>query len=122
MSKPALFPLLKSVVSDNPTYKFPIEAINKELTSMFLEPLEFDYFMIQAYRKLKKDFEPAISHIFLQHLEIKLLGKDKNLYHLTLPEYQARMEDYLNSLDNLYISKIDKKSSDGEMLSAMISQ
>ena len=120
MTKPALTPLLESVVRDNPTFKFPIEAINKELTSMFLEPLEFDYFMIQAYRKLKREYGSSMGHIFLQHIEIKMRVRERDIYTLTLTEYQSEMEEFLSSLDNLYITRIDKNSPDGEMMSAMV--
>lgn len=116
----SLTPLLQSIVRDNTTYKFPIETINKELTNMFLEPLEFDYFRIQAYRKLKKEYGVSIAHIFLQTLDLKLRLPERDIYSLTIPEYQSEMEECLSSLDNLYITKIDKTSPDGEMMSAMI--
>lgn len=116
----AISPLLESVIQDNPTYKFPIEFINKELMSMFLEPLEFDYFTIQSYRKLKREFGETIAHIFLQVLEMKMKSRERDVYSLTVPEYQAEMENFLSTLENIYITKVDKKSPDGEMMSAMI--
>ena len=116
----AISPLLESVIEDNPSYKFPIEFINKELTSMFLEPLEFDYFMIQSYRKLKREFGETIAHIFLQVIEMKLKTRERDIYSLSVPEYQAEMENFLSSLENIYITKVDKKSPDGEMMSAMV--
>lgn len=118
--KQAISPLLESVIQDNPTYKFPIEFINKELTNMFLEPLEFDYFMIQSYRKLKREFGETIAHIFLQVLEMKMKVRERDIYSLSVQQYQAEMENFLSSLENIYITKVDKKSPDGEMMSAMI--
>jgi hypothetical protein len=115
----ALIPLLTSVVQDNPTYKFPVETISKELTSMFLEPLEFDYFTIQSYRKLKREFGETIAHIFLSTLDLKLQLKERDIYTLSTQEYQAEMENLLTTLENLYITKVDKRSSDGEMMTAM---
>ena len=119
MEQQKLIPLLQSVVQDNPTYKFPIEVISKELTSMFLEPLEFDYFTIQSYRKLKREFGDTIAHIFLSTLDLKLQLKERDIYTLSIQEYQAEIENFLTTLENLYITKVDKKSSDGEMMSAM---
>jgi len=119
MEQQKLIPLLQSVVQDNPTYKFPIEVISKELTSMFLEPLEFDYFTIQSYRKLKREFGDTIAHIFLSTLDLKLQLKERDIYALSIQEYQAEMENLLTTLENLYITKVDKRSSDGEMMSAM---
>ena len=119
MEQKSLIPLLADVVRDNPTFKFPVEIIVKELTSMFLEPLEFDYFAIQSYRKLKREYGDTIAHIFLTTLEIKLSIKERDIYSLSTQEYQTEIENFISSLENLYITKIDKKSSDGEMMSAM---
>jgi len=119
MEQKSLIPLLADVVRDNPTFKFPVEIIVKELTSMFLEPLEFDYFAIQSYRKLKREYGDTIAHIFLTTLEIKLSIKERDIYSLSAQEYQTEIENFISSLENLYITKIDKKSSDGEMMSAM---
>jgi hypothetical protein len=119
MGHQALIPLLASVVRDNPTFKFPIEIIAKELTSMFLEPLEFDYFTIQSYRKLKREYGDTVAHIFLTTLEMKLRIKERDIYSLSTQEYQVEMESFLSTLENLYITKVDKKSSDGEMMTAM---
>lgn len=119
MEQQKLIPLLQSVVQDNPTYKFPVETISKELTSMFLEPLEFDYFTIQSYRKLKREFGDTVAHIFLSTLDLKLQLKERDIYTLPIHQYQEEMENLLTTLENLYITKVDKNSSDGEMMSAM---
>lgn len=87
---------------------------------MFLEPLEFDYFMIQAFRKLKRDFGETMAHIFISTLEVKFRTKERDIYSLTVSEYQSEMEKFLSTLENLYITKVEKKSPDGEMMSAMI--
>jgi hypothetical protein len=119
MERQSLLPLLESVVRDNPTYKFPIETINKELVSLFMNPLEFDYFTIQSYRKLKREFGDTLAHIFLSTLELKLNLKDRDIYKLSTQEYQAEIENFITTMENLYITKVNKKSSDGEMMSAM---
>jgi hypothetical protein len=119
MERQSLLPLLESVVRDNPTYKFPIETINKELVSLFLNPLEFDYFTIQSYRKLKREFGDTLAHIFLSTLELKLNIKERDIYTLSTQEYQEEIENFITTMENLYITKVNKKSSDGEMMSAM---
>jgi hypothetical protein len=111
--------LLEDIVKDNPTFKFPIETINKELMSLFLEPMEFDYFIIQSFRKLKRDFGDVIAHIFLQTLELKLNMKPQEVANLTLEEYHSYIEIFISALENIYITRIDRNSSDGEMLSVM---
>jgi len=114
-----LYPLLESVVKDNPTYKFQVESISKELIAMFIEPLEFDYFTSMIYKKLKKEYGETVGHIFLSTIELKLNLRDRDIYTLSTKEYQSEMENFLLTLENLFITRIDKNSSDGEMMSAM---
>lgn len=115
-----IFPLLESVVKDNETYKFPIEIIFKELTHLFINQEEFDYFMMQSFRTLKTEIGPTIAHIFLTTLETKMNLKETNVYQLPTAEYQSKIEDFISTLENLYITRIPKQSPDGEMLSNMI--
>jgi hypothetical protein len=86
---------------------------------MFLEPLEFDYFTIQSYKKLKREFGETVAHIFLTTLDMKLQLKERDIYTLSVEQYQSEMENFLITLERLYITKVDKRSSDGEMMSAM---
>lgn len=87
---------------------------------MFMEPLEYDYFMIQSYKKLKQEYGDTIGHIFLQVAQMKMTTPDRDIYTLTVQEYQSKMDDFLTTLENLYITKVDRHSPDGEMMSAMI--
>ncbi len=50
---------------------------------------------------------------------MKLRIKERDIYSLSTQEYQVEMESFLSTLENLYITKVDKKSSDGEMMTAM---
>lgn len=111
--------LLEDIVKDNPTYKFPIESIYKELLALFVEPQEFDYFIIMSFRKLKRDFGDVIAHVFLQTAELKLEALPLQLSNLTLEEYQSKIEGFITCLENINITRIDRNSSDGEMLSVM---
>lgn len=119
LEKQSLTPLLESVIQDNPSYKFPVETITKELTGMFIEPMEFDYFSVQAYRKLKREYGDTIAHIFLTTMDMKLKLKERDIYSLSTSEYHSEMESFLLTLENLFITKIEKNTPDGEMMSAM---
>jgi hypothetical protein len=114
-----LSPLLESIVQDNTTYKFPMECINKELINMFVEKDEFDYFMMQSYKKLKREYGSTIAHIFITHLELKLDIHKIDIHNLSLQEYQDKIEYLITSLENLHITRIDKNSPDGQLMSAM---
>lgn len=119
INKQSIFPLLEDIVRDNNTFKFPIETINKELVYLFLTPVEFDYFIIQCFTKLKSEYGQVIAHIFLQVAELKLGTNFRELPNLELSEYQEKIDDFMSSLENIYITRVDKKSSDGELISIL---
>lgn len=114
-----IIPLLESLVRDNETFKFPIESISQELTHLFLEAVEFDFFMMTIYKKLNSLYGMVIAHIFVQTMELKLKLNERDIYTLSIEEYQKEVADAISSLENLYITKISKTSSDGELLEAM---
>jgi hypothetical protein len=53
-------------------------------------------------------------------MHIKMQLEKEDIYTLSQFEYQERVEDFLTTLENLYITKIEKNTPDGEMMSAMI--
>ena len=112
-------PLLESLVHDNPTYKFPVECISLELINLFITQIEFDYFMMKCYNKLKKEYGAAIAHIFLNSLEMILETKTCDVYNLTPEEYESKIGDFMTFLEGLYITRIEKSAPDGILLSAM---
>lgn len=114
-----ILPLLESVILDNETFSFPLHSISTEIANLFIAQEEFDYFMMQSYRKLKREYGEVIGHIFLTTAEIKLNINDNDVYALSLQEYHEKMENFLSTLENLKITKIEKNSPDGELLSAM---
>lgn len=120
IEKNAILPLLNDIIKDNESIKFPVECIHKELISMFLNPEEFDYFSIQSYRKLKREYGYTIAHIFLTTMDSKLKLNQRNIRTLTEEEYSSEVENFISTLENLTITRIPKDSPDGEMLSAMI--
>lgn len=120
IEKNTIQPLLNDIIKDNESYKFPIEFIQKELLSMFMNPEEFDYFTMQSYRSLKREYGFTIAHIFLTTLETKLKLKFRDIRILTEEQYREEVEAFISTLENLVITRIPKDSSDGEMMSAMI--
>jgi hypothetical protein len=116
----ALYPLLESIVQDHPTFKFPIEAIQKELLNMFMLPLEFDYFYMTAYRKLKSDYGFIVAYIFLETLQLKFKTDISKIHELDINDYHSIVEEFITTLERLHVTKIDRDSPDGEMLTAMV--
>lgn len=115
----ALTPLLESIIKDNETFKFPSELIEDDLMSMFLSQNEFDYFMMQCYKKLKKDASYLIANIFLNSLETILDIRNVNLYELSEEEYQEKLDGFISILEVMYITVVPKHSPDGEIMEAL---
>jgi hypothetical protein len=86
---------------------------------MYIEQNEFQYFSVQAFKKIKSEFGYVFGHIFLQTMELKLQLRERDIYTLSTEEYQSEMDKFLYTLENLYITRIEKFSSDGEMLTAI---
>jgi hypothetical protein len=112
-------PLLESLIQDNPTFKFPFYSISQELLQMFLNKDEFDYFCIQCYNKLKREYGSTIAHIFLTTLNMKLDDKTNSIHLISIEEYSELIEELISTFENLYITKVEKKSPDGELMSAL---
>lgn len=112
-------PLLESVVRDNPTYPFPIETIRFELLELLTNQLELQYFVIQADRKLKRDHHKIFANIFLSTILLIFEGDEGEIEDLPYDLYQNRIERLTSVLEHMKVTRVEKHSPDGEMLSAM---
>jgi hypothetical protein len=119
-TKTEITPLLQDVIRDNPTYPFPVNAIREELIQLYVNQDEFEYFMMQSFKKLKKEYHIVFANVFLTTLEQSLdtVGTDPH----TLPKhvYQQKIDYFISILEDLNITRVEKKSPDGELLSAMV--
>jgi hypothetical protein len=113
-------PLLENVIYDNPTYPFPIQSIREELSQLFLHQEEYHYFIQQAYRVLNRDHHSIFATIFITTLEFVLDTKTQDPYILSPEEYYSKIDHFIDVLENLSITRIEKDSPDGELLSAMV--
>jgi hypothetical protein len=111
-------PLLQSVIQDNKTYPFPIETIRFELLELLTNQLELQYFVIQADRKLKQSHPKIFANIFLTTLQL-VFEDDGEIEEMDYDLYQNRIERLTSVLENMKITRIEKDSPDGIMLSAM---
>jgi hypothetical protein len=112
-------PLLQSVIQDNKTYPFPIETIRFELLELLTNQLELQYFVIQADRKLKQSHPKIFANIFLTTLQLVFEDDEGEIEELPYTLYQSRIERLTSVLENMKITRIEKDSPDGIMLSAM---
>jgi hypothetical protein len=113
-------PLLENVIYDNPTYPFPIQSIREELSQLFLHQEEYHYFIQQAYRVLNRDHHSIFATIFITTLEFVLDTKTQDPYILSPEEYYSKIDHFIDVLENLNITRIEKNTPDGELLSAMV--
>jgi hypothetical protein len=118
--KTEISPLLESVVKDNPTYPFPVNAIREELIQLYINQDEFEYFMMQSFKKLKREYHIVFGNIFLTTLEQVLDTIDVDPHTLPKQVYQEKIDYFISILENLNITRVEKKSPDGELLSAMV--
>jgi len=112
-------PLLENIVYDNPTYTFPIQSIRDELSQLFIHQEEFSYFIQQAYRVLNQEHHSIFATVFITTLEFVLDTKTQDPYTLSPEEYYSKIDHFIEVLENLSITRIEKDSPDGELLSAM---
>ena len=113
-------PLLEDVINDNPTYPFPILTINDELLQMYLHQEEFQYFMMESYKKLNREHPSIFGQVFLTTLEMILSTNTTDPYTRSAEDYQFHIDRFITVLESLQITRIEKNSPDGEMMQAML--
>jgi hypothetical protein len=118
--KTEISPLLEDVVHDNPTYPFPILTINDELLQMYLHQDEFEYFMMECYKKLNREHPNIFGQVFLTTLEMILDTNSINPHNRSTEDYQFIMDRFITVLESLQVTRIEKNSPDGEMMEAML--
>lgn len=86
---------------------------------MLVNQDEFDYFMMEAYRVIKNQYGFAYGHIFLTILESKIKVVNLDVLTLSYTEYQAMVTELIETLENVMVTRVEKDSPDGEMLTVM---
>jgi hypothetical protein len=119
MSTVTLNDFLKKIAKDHSQYSFPINEIQKELTLMYLDPSDFNDGMMFAYRKLKRKYNEVLANVFLTTVEMVLNLKELDFKAMSIIEYREKMDYLIDTLTSVVITRIDKKSPDGQMLTTM---
>ena len=113
-------PLLENIVKDNPTYDFPVQSIREELVQLFMHQEEYHYFIQQCYRILSRDHHIVFANVFITTLELILDVHNQDPYLLSSEEYHLKIDTFIEVLETLSITRIEKNSPDGELMSAMV--
>jgi hypothetical protein len=117
--KTQITPLLEDVINDNPTYPFPVQSIQYLLLNMMIHQEDFDYCMMQCYKVLKGDHPQIFAEIFLTTLELILDTKTYDPHTLPKEVFESKIDRFIDVLSTMQITRVDKNSPDGEMLSEM---
>lgn len=86
---------------------------------MYMDKDDFDNGLLKAYYKLKRKYNKTMGDIFIAIANRKLQISETNFRDLSDEDYQIWLEDFFNSLENIKITRIEKTSSDGQMLTSM---
>jgi len=111
-----VYSFLEMIVRDNESFPFPIQDIRKELELLMLSSDEFDYFIRQAYHKIKSRYGRVYTQLFTYVLELAFNELPRDY---TQEEYLDRVLYFIEILENIKICRIEKNSPDGETISAM---
>lgn len=108
--------LLEPIIEDNQTLPFPVEDIRKELISMVISQDEFQYFMEQSFRMLKKKYGHIIASVFLEVLQREMKIHIDNIFNLEYPDYVERVDSMISTLESINITTIPKNTPDYELV------
>lgn len=86
---------------------------------MYLDSSDFNEGLMKAYSKLKRKYNDVMANIFLTVVEMVLRLKELDVRVLSDIEYQEQMDILIDTLSSLTITRIDKRSPDGLMLTTM---
>jgi predicted RNA methylase len=119
MSKISMMDFLEVIVEDNFTYDFPVNDIRMELTNMLISQEEFQYFTGEAYKKLKRNWSKITADIFTTILSKKFNDVNFDPQELTYEEYVIMMDEVIETLEKIKITRIPPESPDYEVLKEM---
>ncbi len=111
-----IYSFLEMIVRDNESFPFPVNHIRKELEHLMLSSQEFDYFIRQAHRRIKNTYGIVYSQIFIYIVD-KTFSDLPEEY--TDEDYIDSVLNFISTLEEIRICRIDKNSPDGETISAM---
>jgi hypothetical protein len=86
---------------------------------MYLNKDDFEMGLMKAYHKLKRKYNEVLANIFLTTFEFVFEIKETDFRCLSEIQYQDKLDSVFNTLENLVITRIDKRSPDGLMMTEM---
>ncbi len=95
---------------------FPTDSIRAELINLILSQEEFQYFIQEAYKKIKKTYGLVVGSVFLEILKKQTNYENDNIYELSYDEYVERIDNMILALEEIKITTIPKESPDYELV------
>ena len=92
-----------------------------EMTQLYLSQEEYDYHQMMIFRKLKRMYGKVISNIYVTTCEMFLDCHKQDMTQIPYDQYVEKIDKLWNILEHMMITRIEKKSPDGEMMDVMVS-
>lgn len=110
---------LEDIRVDHPTYSFPVSSFQRDLTDLYFSQHNFDNIIAGIVIKLSRKHGKIITHIFFLCLDKVYPNQLSNIEELDPDEYFNKIEEFIDLLGRIRITRIPKNSPDGLMLSEM---
>jgi hypothetical protein len=114
-----IFTLLNEIIKDHTTYSFPVNSIQRDLTTLYFNQNNFDNICASITLKLKRKHGKLITHIFFLCLDRTFPNELSSIETLDPNLYFDKIEDFIELLGRIRITRIPKDSPDGLMMAEM---
>ena len=83
---------------------------------MVLSRDEFQYFMEESYRKLKKKYGYIVASVFLEVLQREMKMNTDDIFSITYTDYFLRLDAMIETLELVRITTIPKGTPDYDVV------
>jgi hypothetical protein len=120
MYQTGLYSLLNDIIEDHPTFAFPVSHIQPELLSLYLKQTQFDEICANILIKLNRKYRSkVISHTFFLLLDKFFPAQLSVIDELEPSVYQDKIEEFIEFLSRIRITRISLDSPDGLLMKEM---
>lgn len=119
MNQKSIYPFLEMIIDDHEYINFPVQEIRKELIQLCLSNYEFEYMLKQTHKKILNKYGIVYSHIYLNLIEIAFQDITDSVHKIDEEEYLNVMYSFIELLESVKITRVQKNSPDWEVISAM---
>lgn len=89
---------------------------------MYLDKDDFNEGLMKSFHKIRKKHGEVLANIFITIADQKLKIKDIDFRNMSDTDYQLWLDVFIDTLSRIKITRVDKNSPDGLMLTQMASE